>query len=252
MSVSSLLELLQITETQSEKMTALNTLVSQLEKVVAGTYTLNTAGGLAAYTLPYDDSSDLSDRTALRFIRLLLNDAASANFKVIHPPKEHLFFVFNDSSYIATFDAGGVTVEVKPNSGQILYCDGIDFHLLLSALSTVAADFHFQYTGSPGSSEIMGEILVARDTTILDNLSGAQCIVGTRGASTVVLDVLDNTTKFAEVSISSNVLFEPTFTTTVGTTRVISAGDRLRLRAPSTVVADFADVLLTIPATAVL
>lgn len=253
MSVSALLELLQITDTQSEKMAALNTIMSQIEQVVAGTYTLATSSGVTVYTLPYDNTSDLSDRTALRFVRLRITAGANSNFTVVHPASPHLFAVQNDTLYTASFDAGGVIIQVQPQTGQLVYCDGTDFFLMLSDTRSVAADFFISYWGTPAASEVVADILVARDTTVPISLVGA---VGRSGsisgsASARVFDIYDDGVKFAEATIAPNgsVSFANTGTAAA---RIISAGKRLRMIAPATEEPSLVDFQFTIPATALL
>lgn len=246
MSVSAILELLQVTETQSEKMTAFNTVMEQMEKIMADTYTVSTITGETNYTLPYDNTSDLSDRRALRFIRLMLVGSADATFNVLHPRNKHMFFVRNDTTQIARFDAGGATVDVQPGSGQVLYCDGNDFFLLLNDTARSAADFSIQYWGKPAASEILADMLVARQTFLLDDFAGARGIAGVAPAvSPYVIDVLVNASVVGTVSITGSTF---TFATTGGAVTV-DPGERLILRAPATEDANFSDIRIVLPAT---
>lgn len=253
MSVSTDLEILQVTETQASKVTAMNTAFSQMEKVISGKYALNTDSATSSgdiITLPYDDSGDLTDRTALRFIYLELVAGATADFKVVHPAKPHMFFVRNNTLYVATFAAGGTTVQVQPQTGQILYCDGNDFFLLMEDTRMVSNDFDIQYWGTPGPSEVIADIIVARDTTIIDNMTGAVGRAANNPASTYVIDVYDSGTKFGEISISAIGAFN--FSHTVSGDRVISAGDRLRLVGNAVEDPDISGIQIAIPATTLL
>lgn len=251
MSVSDALELLQVTETQASKVAAINTAFSQMEDVISGKYTLNTSSATSigdVINLPYDNSGDLTDRTALRFIYLELASGATADFKVIHPTKPHMFFVRNNTLHTATFGAGGDEVQVQANTGQIVYCDGTNFALLLTDTRAVANDFDIQYWGTPGPSEVMADILVARATTITDDLTGTVGRVGSNPTGgDYVISVYDNFDKFGEITINTSGQF--TFAHTVSGNRVIAAGARLRLVGDASEDLNIKDFQITIPAT---
>lgn len=255
MSVSNLLEILQITETQSEKMAAFNTAMNQMEKVVAGRYILPSSGvnDNDIFTLPYDDSDDLSDRTALRFIYCEIAPGATDDFTVIHPTAVHFFFVRNKTGHTATFKVAGTagnTVDVPPYTGQILYCDGTAFTEILISSATSAADVSVSFWGTPGPSETIASILLARDTDFLPDFSGIQVTLSSDPSSTYVMEVFSNVTKIGEISIAFNGAV--TATTVGGTEKTVSAGDRLRVVAPPTENVSISNIRIAIPGTTTL
>lgn len=157
MSVSALLELYLLTESQSAKATAANTAIGALEKAVSDMYVLTTAD--TSVDIPFDDTNDLSSRTALRFVYLVLDTGASGAFDVVHPDNRHLFYCLNSSGYTATIKCSGSTgVEIAYGEGAFLYCDGSEIVQLAAGGGGGGATAFLGLTDTPGSWGTEGQI----------------------------------------------------------------------------------------------
>jgi hypothetical protein len=255
MAVTSLLELLVLTEAQSQKATAVNTALAALEAALADTYALSTSAADVPgedVVIPFNDTNDLSARTALRFIYLTLTAGATAAFDVIHPDNKHLFFVTNNTAHTATVKtAAGTGIAVTAGSTKLLYCNGVNvIEIPISGSGgsitsiTQAEDYEVAFYGSPVDGEVMAEFIVGRQVTFPANLVGSVGSVGVNPTATVNLDVDDDGTKIGNIAISTSGVF--TFTTTGGTARVVAAGSKLVVHNQASADATLENVLVTL------
>lgn len=257
MPVSTILEIPQLTEAQSQKAATTNIGLSAMAEAIADIYTVDTSVATSTnfeIELEYDDSDDLSVRTALRFIYLNIAAGATHTFRVIHPDAKHLFYAKNSTTQtvtIKTADASGVVLG--PGASQIIYCDGTACVGLLAGSTEIAAaaDFTVMYFGTPVASEVIAEMITARTVTLQENFLGSVGNVETNPASTYVLDVADiggvSPIALGTISISTGGSF--TFDTTDTGVKTISAGRRLRITAPSTSDASIKDIMIAIAGT---
>ncbi|UUV43794.1 hypothetical protein RCKICKAPOO_53 [Rhodobacter phage RcKickapoo] len=181
MSVSSFLEILQISENQAAKAAAVNLALSQLEAALAGGYTLDVSTLGATVTLGYDTTNDLSPRAALRFMYLQLQGTPGTAFTVVHPLNPHMFFVFNNTTKKSTFKAGatgtGTTVDVPAGMRRLLYCDGTNFIDLGGALdlSTVTAreNYNVAFFATPTANEVVATFVAPYDGVFPADFAGS-------------------------------------------------------------------------------
>lgn len=120
--------------------------------------------------------------------------------------------------------------------------------------SLVAADFPAQpydlncaLVGKPGASAVVFIFTAVRAVTFAANFSGAFGSVGANPTSTAAYIVKNGATTIGTVSISTGGVF--TFTTTSGTSKSLSAGDRLTITAPTSQDATLSDVGFTLSGT---
>lgn len=137
MAVSPRLELLQLTEAQAQKASAVNIAVDGLSRALADNYVLDTSNAATvsySYALPYDNSNDLSVRTALRFIVLEVLAGSDAPVTVIHPNSRHFFYAINsmNQSLRLVTPTNPAAVTVPANSVRPVYCNGSAMLLLQS------------------------------------------------------------------------------------------------------------------------
>jgi hypothetical protein len=131
MATTTNLEINQLTEAQSGKASSVNIAVEALESALSGIYVLDsTPAATQSYTfvLPYDDSNDLSDRTALRFMVLEVAQGTDGNITVVHPDRNHIFHVVNRTAYTVTVETvtNDASVTVAANSTAQVYCNGTE------------------------------------------------------------------------------------------------------------------------------
>jgi VCBS repeat-containing protein len=241
MSTSSLLQIFQITESQSQKALAVNLAVSQLEQAIADMYEVDTtAADTTGYdlVLDYDDTNDLTSRQALRCIYMVLSADATASFNVIHPQHKHLFFIRNESSYAATVKtdhAGSVGFIVEGGAFLICYCDGTDIIDMSKAFSVPSIIQHESYDVSfyatPVADEVIAKFLVRHDATFMSDFAGSLGIVDTNPAASFVMSVKNGATEIGTITISMGGAY--TFTTTASAQINITAGDVLTVNAPA-------------------
>lgn len=255
MATSAILEVPQITEAQSEKATAFNIGVTMLTEAMAEVYSVDSTGAdndTNKIILPYDDTDDLSDRTALRFIFLNVQAGASGTFTIQHPDSKHLFYVKNNSTETCRIKTEfGATVSMGPGAGQIVYCDGTDCIELLASSSTIRAqdDLAVNYFGTPQSNEVISKTLVARDTTFSADFNGAVGDVGTSPNvdGSVTLTVKRGTTTIGTIVINIGGSF--TFATVGNVEQVVNAGQVLTVEAPAGINPTIRDIQFVLPAT---
>jgi hypothetical protein len=101
--------------------------------------------------------------------------------------------------------------------------------------------------GTMADSLHIYSVVMARGVTMPANLSGSYGHVGTNPTSTAALDVQKNGSTVGTISISTGGAF--TFTTTSGTSKSFSAGDRLDIFAPGTHDTTLADTAFTLALT---
>lgn len=123
MTVSPNLEIINVSEAQSNKATTVNTALLAIEQALTDQLVVATTGG--DVVLPYSNLNDMSIREALRCVSVVLQTGATAPFNVIHPAKKHLFFIKNETSQTATVKTPtGAGVTVLAGKTLLLYCNG--------------------------------------------------------------------------------------------------------------------------------
>lgn len=256
MSVTPNLELLAISESQTQKATAINTALSQMEEAISSSYTLNTSLAVTAnynVVIPFDDSNDLSDRQALRMVYLDIAAGATADFNVIHPDNPHLFFAKNSSAHTATVKTSvGSGFPLTPSSSAILYCNGVDVINLSNSFVysnniKQAYDFDVAVYNKPKSGQVIAKTIIPRDVIFAANFTGSVGVVGINPTAVNELEVKDNGSVIGTVSVSTAGVV--TFTTVSGTEKQVTAGSVLTVQNQSTADATLADLNISLVGT---
>lgn len=252
MSVSTILELPQIVESQANKATLINTVLGYTEQAIADTYVMDTSSATTFgdnLTIPFDDTSDTSDRTALRFIFLSLAAGATASFNVIHPDNKHLFYVKNDTTQTATIKtASGSGAAIGAGEYNILYCDGVNITNLLPPSSAVTSDYDLlmNFSGVPSASEVIFEFKTPREIDIPAMMAGSVGSVGVVATAATVFDLDDDGTVIGSITVTGSTV---TFSTTFTVAKVIAAGSLVKVIAPVSPDATLADFTFSLLAT---
>lgn len=241
MPVSSLLEILEVSENQAAKATAANTSIQMLEKALAEILEVVTTSATSPgtdLTLPYA-AGDLGNKDSLRCIAIRLNAGATEVFNVIHPTNKHLFVLINSTSQVATIKCSGQSgVPVGSGDTSLLYCNGTDvIGLNLVATGGGGALTHprelsFSYYGSPPASTEIGKIVVANNITFPADFAGSVGFVETNPGSAYAIDVQDDGVSIGTISISAAGAF--TFTTTGNAQQIVVSGSVLTLISSAT------------------
>lgn len=258
MAVTSLLELLAIKEEQSQKATAITTALTQIEQAIAGRLAIDcTAGG--TITLPFDDSSDISGRDALRCITIELNGNPSANFNVVHPDNQHLFFIKNNTNYTANVKTqDGSSLDIPTGQVLLVFCDGEEMVDILADFVprtiTVSNDFTLAYYGRIYPNQVLARAYANRKTTFDNDFGSCFARVGqgtldSSPSSDIYLDIIVDGVKRGDVRIGDdsaavhgNYSGQLTF----------YAGDKIELVAPAVVNDKIRDVYVSLPGKTVL
>ncbi len=240
MPVSTNLEIYQILESQAAKATAANTAIGAVEKAMSDEYNLDTSSATAPgtdLTLPYDNTNDLSDRTALRFIQLTLDAGATATFNVIHPPNRHMFFCTNNTSQTATLKCTGQTgVTIANGASGLFYCNGTDVAEIDMSVGGGGVSFptelQMNYYGSPPATTVIAKFIIADPIDFAANFAGSVGNVPVNPGAQYDIDVQDDGGSIGTISISSGGVF--TFTTTGGTSKNAASGSIITLVSDAT------------------
>ncbi len=254
MSVSALLQIFQPSESQSEKMTAVNTALGQLERVVADKYTLNAGVVISSetslLTLEYDNTEDMSPREALRFIYMEITGAPSQAFTVRHPALPHLFIVNNTTGQDATFEiptSGATEAIVEAGASNILYTSATGVIKVLADTRVQKAQIDAQFWGRPDASEVIGRSIISYETVLAVGMPESFGKVTTNPTASFDIDVQRNGTSIGTITVDTGGAF--TFATDGGVPRTIFAGNEVTFHAPATVDATIKDIRFAIAGT---
>jgi len=135
---------------------------------------------------------------------------------------------------------------VSATSGQVYVSDGAGSGSFDDL--TLPYDLGMAFSGVPGNSEIMLRLAIVREVTLGANFSGAVGSIGTTATATTALDVQDDGISIGTISISTGDVF--TFTTTGGTSKVITAGSILTIVNQATADGTAANISVTFKGTA--
>lgn len=237
MPVSDILEIPVLTENMAQKTLAVNMALQAMEKAISAVLEVNTDAGIGfadPFPIPFNDLTDLSPREALRCVYMKLMPGATAAFTLHHPENPHFFVCHNLTDHdarIRTPVAGMTGVVLPPGAVFLLLCDGeqitkMDFSLI--ALRQ-ANDMRFNYYGNPPNGEVLGRILLNRDTTFPANMVGSVAEAGTKPLTDKTFTLYHGANPVGTVKILA-AFGTSQFTTTGGVERTVTAGNFLELR----------------------
>jgi hypothetical protein len=132
--------------------------------------------------------------------------------------------------------AGHSGKAVKVNGAE----DGLEF-------VSLPYDFGFVKAAMPGSSEVIGKVVIPRDITLPADFAGAAGHVDVNPDDAFDIDVTDDGVSIGTISISDAGAF--TFTTVSGTAQSIGAGSIARFVAPASTDASIEGIAVTLVGT---
>lgn len=235
MTVSNILEVPLLHEAMAQKTLAVNMALQAMEKAIAGALEIETTavdGVGIDLPIPFDDTNDLSGRQALRAIFYRLVTGAEYNFDLMHPDNPHLFIIRNDTEVVATLKTlvGGTSVAVPSGATYMVYCDGANMVKMDFTVISIkqVVDFNFAFYGKPTAGQVLGRILVARDTTFNADLSGIRGVFGVNPLTAHTLELWDDGISFATIEIDT--FGNLSCTTNDNSTWTVGAGSVVELR----------------------
>lgn len=257
MTVSPFLDILQLTEAQSQKATAMNTAMEQLAQTLSDVQVLSVGDIPSLSTtleLPYDAGSDLSDRSGLRAIYYIIeNDTYGfSSFSLEHPPVKHFFCVTNNSNYTCEVRVPlGASIVTIP-AGQTAFCiclgeDGVVAMVPNIQSVLVPYDFDASFFEKPIASQIIARWLVGRNVELPANMALSRGHTVVNPTSAVTMNLRDDGVTIGTISVSTSGVF--TFTTTSGTAKSIAGGSILDIEFQGTADATFENFMIVLRTT---
>lgn len=251
MSVSALLGVTEVSDTQNNKATTVNNAIAALEQASNAVYVNAAAGG---------SQIDINEATFTRHM-VFHFDGVTSNIDVTFPATvggvatERFYAVYNDDSAetITVKDSteAGSNVSVGPNLGVIVFQNGIDIikiaDITPSLSLTYPADIGIYLPGLPDDGANAAILRFPRACTMPDNFAGSYGYCEVNPTSTADFDVLKNGSSIGTVSISTGGVF--TFSTSGSGVETFAAGDRFTLVAPTPQDTTLEDVSITFIAT---
>lgn len=236
MPVSDILQIPVLTESMAQKTIGVNMAIQAMEKVITGILEIPTVGvdtSGESVLIPFDTTNDFSPREALRAIFYRVLAGATANFDLIHPSNPHLFIIENQTNQdieLRTADLTADMVIVPPTAVFLVYCDGVNMTKIDFSLVNLiqAHDFNFAFYGKPADDQIMGRVIIARETVFPANLSGSRGRVDANPLASHSLRLFDDATQFGTITIDVNGAY--TFATNGGNPHTAAAGSVITLR----------------------
>ena len=123
----------------------------------------------------------------------------------------------------------------------------VDTDLGTTSWKTSDYDFSIRFGGTPAASEVMDIFEVGREVTFPADLSGSVGSVGVSPTATFAIEVKDDGTKIADISISTGGVF--TFTTVGNTAKTVAVSSKLTFVSQAGVDATILDVVFTLMGT---
>lgn len=203
--------------------------------------------------------------TQFRSANILKPSAALAAARTLILPAVKRPFIFHnpDATYTVTLKkTDGASPETATSiavaAGQIFvgYTDGTASGLfgavvaVAGAAAPIAYDVALSFPGTPTAGQLMGKLIAVRDIALSANFASSAGHVGTNPAATFDIDVKAAGSTIGTISISTGGTF--TFTTSGGTAKTVTAGQRIEFYAPSNSPAEatIANIAATLKGTA--
>lgn len=246
MSYSSILQIPEIAENQSNKYITANNQVAYLEQAAHAKLVKSTSGTTAI---------TLSASECVRYRHYRIDPGtASGAFNLVFLGEidggglvnaQREFVVSNQSGQTVTVksDAAGTTVVLTNGQKAVIRQDHDDMSVVaLYVGSTVPYDVGCSITGKPDDNVEVMKFMAVRAIDFPDDFAGSYGHVGTNPTSTASFTIKKNGSTIGTISINTSGVF--TFNTT-GAGTSLAAGDRISVQTPTPQDATLADVAWT-------
>lgn len=232
MSVTDVLEITQIEQSQSMKEVTANEATNAVALALADTLSLDLGVLTSPYTVATPDP-------ALRCVRFACTGSPSATFVIIHPAKKHLFVLDNATGKSVTCKVTGLTgVTVPANDVRLLYCDGTDVTEVMAQPHDISA----YYSGVLASNAVVLRNVAVRAWHLPTDAAGSAVSAATAATASTTLTLKKNGSSIGTAVVSAS---GTTAAFTVTATS-FAALDVLTVTGPSSADATLANVALTL------
>jgi VCBS repeat-containing protein len=244
MATSTILNITQIAESQTNKYVTHNDAINALEQ----------AGNDIHVNAAVTDPETITEAEAVGHAVFEMSGGV-ANFDIVMPSQinainaKRVFFVNNlDTTYTATIKASsgtGAEVTLRPGEAASLYQDYEDIYLLSMPADTAGPiyDIGFYMNGAPTGAQEMFKITAARSFEFPDEFAGSVGDSGVNPTASTVLTVKRNGGSIGTITISTTGTF--TFVSTATTVEAFAIGDELSVDNQATADATAADISVT-------
>jgi hypothetical protein len=248
MATSTILNITQIAESQSNKYITHNDAINALEQASNDIHVNATV----------TDPETITEAEAVGN-GIFEFSGGVADFDVVMPAQinsinaKRYFSVNNlDTTYIATIKASsgtGATVTLQPGEAGILYQDFEDIYLLCVPGGTAgpAYDIAFYFPGVPTGAQEMFKLTAARAFELPDEFAGSVGDAGVVPAASTVLTVKKNGSSIGTITIATGGSF--TFVTTATVPETFAVGDEISVDNQATADTACADINVTFKGT---
>jgi hypothetical protein len=251
MATSTILNITQIAESQTNKYVTHNDAINALEQSANDIHVNATV----------TDPETITEAEAVGH-GIFEFSGGVADFDVVMPAQinainaKRYFSVNNlDTTYVATIKAStgtGAEVNLQPGEAGILYQDYEDIYLLCVPGGTAgpAYDIAFYFPGTPVGAQEMFKLTAARAFTLPDEFAGSVGDAGVGATASTVLTVLKNGGSIGTITIATGGGF--TFVTTATIPETFAVGDEISVDNQATADATCGDINVTFKGTRIL
>lgn len=249
-----ILDIVEATASQVNKVATINLMVTDLESAMNDVATDTSTGTTDVdYSIATGTPATFFENFIFRLTGTKTGAASlitPATTPVGLVATKRFFCVENETSQDITVECetAGTQVTLATGLNGLFYQEGVNIIQVAAAEAAAAVPYDlalFQPT-VPITDQIIAEFKIPRAITIADDFALSQGYTGVNPTATFVIDIQKNGTDVGDVSFTTGGV--PTFTTDA-TTISLAAGDRLSFVAPTTVDATAANIAITIAAT---
>lgn len=234
------LDITHVAASQNNKEITINDAVDALDKAICDYASVDMSSAPASVSLA----------TIQQAVVLMVSNPAGEALTLA--ATKRLFIVYNtDASDDVDVTVGATVVTVAADTLAMLYMDGTTDGLYEVASgggggATVPLDTAFFIGGTPSSSELVGQYVVATGFSLPSGLTGSQGKAGTAATGACSFTLIKNGSSIGTIDFAAAGTV-PTYTFTSAVSFV--AGDYIGLIAPSSADATLADISITLTGT---
>lgn len=218
------LNVLQMTEAQSDKEIAHNTATLDLDWALTESLVVDlTSGNITVTTAQKEDN-----------IYFFLDNATVAGRTVTFGTSKRLFVVHSDigNTQMIGVVVGSKTIPIFPGNTIVLYTDGAANMLWRMGGNGFEEISHFE-PGIPAVTSLLYQKVITRACSLDDQFVGSSAFALTApSGGSVVFDVDKNGTKIGDITFAS-ASQTATFATTASVVETLAIGDRISIDSPA-------------------
>ncbi len=245
-----------IDPTQLGKAATANSAFGALDLMINGSLSINAGNVSNPYTIPYTAGDEPAvDKTALRFVRLVVTGALTSDWTAFMPAGAQRLFVVQNLTTggrnVIVACAGHPGVAIPPGQTFLCYLDGTDVSQVPVSAAAVGSepwDVGNFIDGQPTAGQIVMRWIASRTITFPANFANNQFKAGTAAAGAVVWTVNKNGSAGGTLSVTGGGT-TGTWSSTGGAPVGFNARDVGTFAAPNPADATLADIVWTFAGT---